>query len=66
MLVQSIFKSMEWPTEGGRHGPPFIAPKMNLSVGVSEIRTCSVRGPDMFANGYWNPALAPDMSGAGT
>jgi hypothetical protein len=22
-------------------------------------------GADMSANGYWNPALAPDMFGAG-
>jgi hypothetical protein len=43
---------------------PFIAPKRNLSVGVSKIQTCPGWGADMSANGYWNPALAPDMFGA--
>jgi hypothetical protein len=44
----------------------FYSPKRNLPIGVSEIRTCPTRGPDMSAKGYWNPALAPDISGAGT
>jgi hypothetical protein len=40
--------------------------KRNLLVEVSEIRTCLARGPDMSGKGYWNPALAPDMSGVRT
>jgi CRISPR/Cas system-associated exonuclease Cas4 (RecB family) len=39
-LVQSVFKSMEWPNEWRGWRPPFIGPTGNLPVGVSEIRTC--------------------------
>jgi hypothetical protein len=44
------------PTELERHGGPFIAPQENLAVGVSEIRTCPDRGPDMSGQPLWNPA----------
>jgi hypothetical protein len=54
------------PMEQRGRGPPFIAPKRNLPVRVSEIQTCSARRPDMSGNHYWNPILAPEMSGAGT
>jgi hypothetical protein len=33
--------------ESWGRGFPFIAPKRNLSVGVSETRICLGRGPDM-------------------
>jgi hypothetical protein len=49
VLVQSVFKSMEWPTELRGHCPPFIAPKRNLPVG-------GVRDPEY-------PARRLDMSG---
>jgi hypothetical protein len=65
-LVQKVFKSVEWPNELRGHVPPFIAPKRNLPIGVLEIQTCPARGPDMSRKGYWNPALAPDMSDVGT
>jgi hypothetical protein len=66
MLVQSVFKSVEWPNKVRGRGPPFITPKRNLPVGVSEFQTCPARGLDMSANDYWNLALATDMSGTGT
>jgi hypothetical protein len=45
----------------GGCGPLFIAPKRNLPVRVSEIRTCPTKRPDMFEKDYWNPILATDM-----
>jgi hypothetical protein len=50
VLVQKVFKSVEWPTELG--GAPFIDLKRNLPVGVSENRTCPARGLDMSGKGY--------------
>jgi hypothetical protein len=47
-------------------GAPFIAPKKNLPIGVSEIRTCPARKPAMSRKGYWNLVLVPDMSHVGT
>jgi hypothetical protein len=64
-LVQKVFKSVEWPNELMGHGPPFIAPKRNLPIGVFKIQTCPIRGPDMSGKGYWNPALASDMFSVG-
>jgi hypothetical protein len=46
--------------------PPFIPPKGNLPVEVSEIHTCPAKRPDMSEKCYWNPVLALDKSGAGT
>jgi hypothetical protein len=66
VLVQKVFKSVEWPNELKGHGPPFIAPKRNLPIGVSEIQTCPGWRPDMSAKRLWNPALPLDMSSAGT
>jgi hypothetical protein len=37
VLLQKVFKLVEWPNELRERGPPFIAPKRNLLVGVSEI-----------------------------
>jgi hypothetical protein len=66
VLVQKVFKSVEWTNELKGCVPPFIAPKRNLSVEVSEIQTCPTMRPDMSEKGYWNSSLAPDMSGVGT
>jgi hypothetical protein len=57
VLVQSVFKSMEWPTELRGHCPPFIAPKRNLHVG-------GVRDPDISGQeaGYVRETLLePDL-----
>jgi hypothetical protein len=51
-LVQRIFKSIEWPNEWRGRRPPFIGPIGNLLVGVSEIRTCPTKRPNMFGKGY--------------
>jgi hypothetical protein len=51
VLVQSVFMSVEWPTELTGHGPLFIDLKRNILVGVSEVWTCLVRAPDMSAVG---------------
>jgi hypothetical protein len=42
----------------------FYAPKGNLPIGVSKIWTCPVRSPDISGKCYWNPVLAPNISGA--
>jgi hypothetical protein len=42
---------------------PFIAPKRNLPVGVSENRTCPVSGAEHVWNPSLNPSMALDMSG---
>jgi hypothetical protein len=66
VLVQKVFKSVEWPNKLCGRRPPFIAPKRNLSVGVSEIWICLTSGPDMSGKCYWNLTLALDMSGVET
>jgi hypothetical protein len=45
-----------------RRGWPFIARQENLAIGVSKIRTCLGRGPDMSGQPLWNPAWGSDMS----
>jgi hypothetical protein len=52
VLVKKVFKSVEWPNELRGRGHPFIAPKRNLFVGVSEIWTCPARGPNMSGKDY--------------
>jgi hypothetical protein len=42
----------------------FYTPKGNMPIGLSEIRTCPTRSLDISGKCYWNPVLAPDMSGA--
>jgi hypothetical protein len=44
----------------------FYSPQGNLAVRVLETRTCPGCGPDISDKSLWNPALAPDISGAGT
>jgi hypothetical protein len=57
---------MYWPTEVRGVETSILGPIGNLSIGVSEIRTCMNLGPDMSGKGLWNPVLASDMSDAGT
>jgi hypothetical protein len=38
-------------------GPPFIAPKRNLLVGVSEIQTCQSRGVGLVRKWLLEPGL---------
>jgi hypothetical protein len=52
------------PRAKGRRDP-FIAPKRNLPIGMSETWTCRGWRSDMSDNSFYNPALAPDISGAG-
>jgi hypothetical protein len=68
-LSSKNFDSKDFQVNGVANGlrgwrPPFIGPTWNLPVGVSEIRTCSVRRPDMSEKHYWNLVLAPDMYNA--
>jgi hypothetical protein len=63
-LVQSVFKSREWPNEWEGRRPPFIGLIGNLPIGVSGIWTCSDWGLDIFGKCLWNLVLASDMSGA--
>jgi hypothetical protein len=65
-VFQSVCKWSKWPNELRGRGGPFIAPKRNLLIEVLGIQTCLGWKPDMSTKVYWNPALAPDMSGAGT
>jgi hypothetical protein len=58
-----VYKWVKCPAEWRTHGAPFIARKKNLSIGMSEIRACPGWGPNMSVNSYWNPVLAPNMSG---
>jgi hypothetical protein len=43
-------------------GAFYSPPKGNLAIGVSEIRTCPDRGPDMSDQPLEKPARGSDMS----
>jgi hypothetical protein len=49
---------------GGGGRPPFMGPRGNLPIGVSEIRTCLARRPHISEKRYLNSVLATYMSDA--
>jgi hypothetical protein len=57
-----VFKSTKWPNKWRGRKRPFIVHTWNLPIGVSEIRICPIRDPNMSRKRYWNLVLAPDMS----